>query len=287
MKSGCRYLFPAQAAADGGDACLDAKLAAGVAVRHVAAAACGVPSWRKVPGEWGDDYGPVERGGALWFAKAGAPETRSRILLLHGGVHCYYSAKAYAPLASRLAALTGLPVLAPDYRLAPSCPFPAALDDCGAALAWLAAHELDGAGAPMAAPADAVFLVGDSSGGGLAVAAALANGAVANRAPVAGVVGFSPWLDLTCGGDSYETRKFDAATKRGDPVFNSGDAETERDETRETPRRKSTSGSSKHFKPLHLDSADFWTNRVFSASSFRTAKRRCRTRASTCILKFC
>ena len=122
MKSGCRYLFPAQAAADGGDACLDAKLAAGVAVRHVAAAACGVPSWRKVPGEWGDDYGPVERGGALWFAKAGAPETRSRILLLHGGVHCYYSAKAYAPLASRLAALTGLPVLAPDYRLAPSCP---------------------------------------------------------------------------------------------------------------------------------------------------------------------
>ena len=57
------------------------------------------------------------------------PKTRSRILLLHGGVHCYYSAKAYAPLASRLAALTGLPVLAPDYRLAPSCPFPAAVDD--------------------------------------------------------------------------------------------------------------------------------------------------------------
>ena len=232
-KSGCICLFPAQAAADGGDACLDAKLAAGVAVHHVAAAACGVPSWRKVPGEWGDDYGPVERGGALWFEKAGAPKTRSRILLLHGGVHCYYSAKAYAPLASRLAALTGLPVLAPDYRLAPSCPFPAAVDDCGAALAWLAAHELDGAGAPAPSPADALFLVGDSSGGGLAVAAALANGAAASRAPVAGVVGFSPWLDLTCGGDSYETRKFDAATKRGDPVFNSGDAETERDETRE------------------------------------------------------
>ncbi|KAK7254477.1 phosphopantothenate--cysteine ligase [Aureococcus anophagefferens] len=229
-----------EAAADGGDACLDAKLAAGVAVHHVAAAACGVPSWRKVPGEWGDDYGPVERGGALWFEKAGAPKTRSRILLLHGGVHCYYSAKAYAPLASRLAALTGLPVLAPDYRLAPSCPFPAAVDDCGAALAWLAAHELDGAGAPAPSPADALFLAGDSSGGGLAVAAALANGAAASRAPVAGVVGFSPWLDLTCGGESYETRKFDAATKRGDPVFNSGDAETERDETREVLCRKST-----------------------------------------------
>ena len=240
-KSGRIVLFLAQAAADGGDACLDAKLAAGVAVHHVAAAACGVPSWRKVPGEWGDDYGPVERGGALWFEKAGAPKTRSRILLLHGGVHCYYSAKAYAPLASRLAALTGLPVLAPDYRLAPSCPFPAAVDDCGAALAWLAAHELDGAGAPAPSPADALFLVGDSSGGGLAVAAALANGAAASRAPVAGVVGFSPWLDLTCGGDSYETRKFDAATKRGDPVFNSGDAETERDETREMLCRKSTS----------------------------------------------
>ena len=67
-------MFPAQAAADGGDACLDAKLAAGVAVHHVAAAACGVPSWRKVPGEWGDDYGPVERGGALWFASA-APQS--------------------------------------------------------------------------------------------------------------------------------------------------------------------------------------------------------------------
>ena len=221
---------------DGGDACLDRGIAAGVQEAYVPPDACGVPSWRKVVGEWGDDYGPVERGGALWFAPPGGesedvPSKHGpRVLFLHGGVHCYYSAKSYAPLASRLAALCRMPVLVPDFRLAPSHKFPKALDDAASALDWLRTHRVDEAGALIPDAASHVFLAGDSSVGGLAVAVALRE---SHCARVDGVVAFSPWLDLTCEGASYETRKFDERTKTGDPVFNSGDAETERNETRE------------------------------------------------------
>ena len=68
------------------------------------------------------------------------------------------------------------------YRRAPEHPFPAALDDAVAAFGRI--------------PADVpVFVAGDSSGGGLAVATAVAVGA-------AGVVAFSPWADLTCSSPS-------------------------------------------------------------------------------------
>ena len=187
----------------------------------IAPVECGVPRWKKVEGEWGDDYGDVQRGGGEYHAPRTSRGT-ARILFLHGGVHCYYSAAAYRPLASKLAALTGLDVLVPDFRLAPQFPFPAALDDAAAALAWLRNR------APVDAP---VVVVGDSSGGGLAVSLALRD-----PSRVAAVYACAPWLDLTCGAASYETRKFRRETSLGDPVFNSGDAERERAETLEMAR---------------------------------------------------
>jgi pantothenate kinase len=50
--------------------------------------------------------------------------------------------------------------------------------------------------------------------------------------------------------------------------------------------------SSENFKPLYLGrievvSADFWTDRVLSATSSETGEQRCRTRTNTCILKSC
>ena len=46
-----------------------------------------------------------------------------------------------------------------------------------------------------------MFIVGDSAGGGLAIALALA---IRDRglSPVAGIVALSPWADLTCSGES-------------------------------------------------------------------------------------
>ncbi|WP_051062228.1 alpha/beta hydrolase [Ilumatobacter nonamiensis] len=71
-------------------------------------------------------------------------------------------------LCRRLANQTGAVVVNVDYRLAPEAPFPAAFDDCVAAFRWARDHAQDIGGDP-----DRTALAGESSGGGLAAAAAL------------------------------------------------------------------------------------------------------------------
>ena len=83
------------------------------------------------------------------------------LLYLHGGAYCIGSPVTHRALTARLALASGLPVFVLDYRLAPEHPYPAAIDDALAAFAALAA---DGP----------VTIGGDSAGGGLALAAALA-----------------------------------------------------------------------------------------------------------------
>ena len=107
------------------------------------------------------------------------------MLYLHGGAYCVGSPATHRALTSRLARVTGLPVFAADYRLAPEHPFPAGLDD---ALAAYRALQADGP----------VILAGDSAGGGLALATALAlrDAGQAGDVGPAALVLFSPWVDL-------------------------------------------------------------------------------------------
>jgi acetyl esterase/lipase len=115
-------------------------------------------------------------------------EEQGAVLYLHGGGYAFGSPRTHRMITSRLAVNTGLPVLAPRYRLAPEHPFPAAFDDGIAAYRWLLAQGL---------PPSRIVVAGDSSGGHLA--AAVVREACRSGLPSpAGVVLFSPWVDLTC-----------------------------------------------------------------------------------------
>ncbi len=90
-----------------------------------------------------------------------APEGRpdGAVLYLHGGGYVACSPRTHRPITSRLAHDTGLPVLAPRYRLAPEHPFPAPLEDAVTAYRWLLARGV---------PASGIVIAGDSVGGHLA-----------------------------------------------------------------------------------------------------------------------
>jgi epsilon-lactone hydrolase len=132
---------------------------------------------------------------AEWLRPPSAAPGRV-VLYLHGGGYVIGSPRSHRHLAAAIAAAAEASALLLDYRLAPEHPYPAAVEDATAAYRWL----LDQAVAP-----EHIVIAGDSAGGGLTVATLLAlRGA---RVPLpAGGVCISPWVDLTCGGASYETK---------------------------------------------------------------------------------
>lgn len=91
-------------------------------------------------------------------------------VFFHGGGYVFGDLESHHRMAQRLAAQSECRLLAIDYRLAPECPFPAAYEDCLAALDWAA-----GEGAvELGADPDRLAVAGDSAGGGLAAAIAQA-----------------------------------------------------------------------------------------------------------------
>jgi acetyl esterase len=86
------------------------------------------------------------------------------VLRMHGGSFVKLRADSFPAVDASIARL-GAVVVSVDYRLAPENRFPAAPEDCYAALCW-AATELD-------VDASRVVVTGSSSGGGLAASVAL------------------------------------------------------------------------------------------------------------------
>ncbi|KAJ8599020.1 hypothetical protein CTAYLR_007693 [Chrysophaeum taylorii] len=196
---------------DGGDADLDRKRAAGV-VLEVLPPGTVTPRWTR---------GDATRGACEVHVPERAPDDDdgTRILFLHGGANVCYSPPAYRPIASRLAALSGMVVVVPDYRLAPEHGYPSLLDDAEAALDWLAKNKTT----------RRVLVVGDSAGGALALSLALYRTTPSLKL-VEGIATLSAWLDMRANVRSYQTRSWDGTN--GDPVYNSGDPELERRDTR-------------------------------------------------------
>lgn len=110
------------------------------------------------------------------------------ILYMHGGGWVIGDLETHHSACTMIAAVTGLRVVAADYRLAPEHPFPAAHDDCLAA-----AHFVLGNPADLEAPVTGLAVSGDSAGGNLAlyVASAMGPGGVQAQLLI------YPWLDCT------------------------------------------------------------------------------------------
>lgn len=90
------------------------------------------------------------------------------LLFLHGGGFVIGDLDTHDGACRRLARHGDCMVVAVDYRLAPESKFPAAVDDCMAALRWVARE-----GAGIGADPDRIAVGGDSAGGNLATVCAL------------------------------------------------------------------------------------------------------------------
>jgi acetyl esterase/lipase len=119
------------------------------------------------------------------------PSWSGQAVYLHGGAYVIGSADTHLRMAAKYALASGARVWSIDYRLAPEHPYPAAVDD--ATNVWKGVSE----NMPTA-------IIGDSAGGGLALALArrvLSQG-LSRPAAIALV---SPWADLTLTNNSINT----------------------------------------------------------------------------------
>jgi acetyl esterase/lipase len=126
-----------------------------------------------------------------WVGASGDGE-EPVVVVIHGGGFASGSIATHRALAANIAHAAGGRALVVGYRLAPEHPFPAGLDDAVCTYRWLLER---------GTPPGRVVLLGDSAGGGLALAALVAFRRQALRLP-AGVVMIGPWVDLTVSGES-------------------------------------------------------------------------------------
>ena len=150
---------------------------------------------RPLPGPFGVRFTPAALGGVAGeWAEAKAGLARATLLYLHGGGYIGMSPATHRHLTGAFAR-RGFRVFAPDYRLAPEHPFPAAVEDATAA--WRGLRER------VAGPA---YVAGDSAGGGLTLALLLHLRDLGERCPD-GACMFSPWTDLAVTGASTRTNE--------------------------------------------------------------------------------
>jgi monoterpene epsilon-lactone hydrolase len=125
-----------------------------------------------------------------WWVRAGQQDESGRVVFfLHGGGYHLGSARAYRGFVSQLVLRLGVDAFILDYPLAPENPFPAAYDASVSALRWL-----------MTQSDRRVAVMGDSAGGGLALATISGVGSLLQD--IASIVVFSPYTDLAFTGPS-------------------------------------------------------------------------------------
>lgn len=121
------------------------------------------------------------------------------LVFAHGGGWVTGSLETHDPVCRRLATLTGLPVVAIDYRLGPEFPFPAGHMDCRRAVEWVR----DEAQARSWNP-QRIVTIGDSAGGGLATVLAYLPEMQVEGTKVTAQVLLYPVLDIAEESIGYE-----------------------------------------------------------------------------------
>lgn len=163
----------------------------------VAAREASLAAWSQfnegLPGTWVSRESTVAGVPVVTFAADEQALSRRRVMVhLHGGAFVLGSPIASAGLAVGVAQRTGSPVVSVDYRLAPVHPCPAALSDIVSVC-----RELAESGSVAA-------IFGESAGANLTLAASVALRDSGGPLPMRlGLL--SPWVDLTCSGDTYRT----------------------------------------------------------------------------------
>ncbi len=102
------------------------------------------------------------------YQPAGRPASLPALLWIHGGGYVIGSAEEDDLGVNELVKAVGCLAVSVDYRLAPEHPFPAPVEDCYAALKWLAAHASE-----LGVDPKRITIGGGSAGGGLAAGLAL------------------------------------------------------------------------------------------------------------------
>ncbi|OBB33628.1 alpha/beta hydrolase [Mycolicibacterium peregrinum] len=132
---------------------------------------------------------PVRRPGVRgeWVIGPGVKFGTRAGYYIHGSAYVICSAHTHRKLVAQLSQATGMPFFSVDYRLAPEHRFPAAADDVEAGYRWLLAQGYS---------ASDVVIGADSAGGHLTCDLLLQHADEPGFQP-AGVVLFSPLIDLT------------------------------------------------------------------------------------------
>ncbi|MGH7001672.1 MAG: alpha/beta hydrolase [Stellaceae bacterium] len=117
---------------------------------------------RTIPGP----AGPLRT--RLFRPRAAGAAALPALLYFHGGGWCIGDLDTHDGVCRQIAKEARCAVLSVDYRLAPEHPFPAAVEDCAAALRFIAAH-----GGSLGLDPARLAVGGDSAGGNLAAVCAL------------------------------------------------------------------------------------------------------------------
>lgn len=172
-------------------------------------------------------------------------DKRRVVEYFHGGGYQLCSPESHRRLAAHIAKAAGAVAFSVDFRLTPEHGHPAQVEDSLTVYQWLldcgyAAHE--------------IALVGDSSGGGLALGTVMALKEDSRPLPVA-VVAISPWTDMSLSGSSLSSRAGVDISLTPEYLTLLRDAFVAEDQ-RDDPRASPLSGDPTGLPPVYLQAGD-------------------------------